>query len=69
MFPLKMGMENLSQQFNHMPKACRKWGENFRLEKVAPMYEKYFRDVLDVYEGKGWYAEGNGLYAGMRNYP
>lgn len=51
------------------PKACRKWGENFTLGKIAPMYEKYFRDVLDVYEGKGWYSQGNGLYAGMRNYP
>jgi hypothetical protein len=50
-------------------KDCRKWGENFTLEKVAPMYEKYFQDVLNVYEGKGWYADGSGLYAGMRNYP
>jgi glycosyltransferase involved in cell wall biosynthesis len=51
------------------PKDCRKWGENFRLEKVAPMYEKYFNDVLDVYEGKGWYAEGNGLFSSIKNYP
>ena len=51
------------------PIDCRKWGENFTLEKVAPMYEKYFEDVLDVYTGKGWYSEGNGLYAGMKNYP
>jgi glycosyltransferase involved in cell wall biosynthesis len=50
------------------PKACRKWGENFTLEKVAPMYEKYFKDVMNVYTDRGWYAEGNGLYAGMRNY-
>lgn len=50
------------------PKDCRKWAQNFTLEKIAPMYEKYFEDVLDVYQGKGWYSEGNGLYAGMKNY-
>ena len=31
-------------------KACRTWGENFTADKVAPMYEEYFRTVLD-----GWY--------------
>lgn len=36
---------------------CRKWGENFSLEKIAPRYEKYFQDVLNVYEGNGWYEE------------
>jgi glycosyltransferase involved in cell wall biosynthesis len=51
------------------PKDCRKWGMNFSLEKVAPMYEKYFNDVLDVYEGEGWYAEGNGLFSSVKNYP
>ncbi len=51
------------------PMDCRKWGMNFSLEKVAPMYEKYFNDVLDVYEGKGWYAEGNGLFSSIKNYP
>lgn len=34
---------------------CRKWGENFSLEKVAPQYEDFFQCVLDVYNGKGWY--------------
>ena len=36
-------------------KTCREHGEKFSLENVAPMYEKFFQDVLNVYEGEGWY--------------
>lgn len=48
---------------------CLQWAQNFTLEKVGGMYEKYFEDVLDVYTGKGWYAEGNGLGALEKMYP
>lgn len=41
------------------PKNCRQWGENFSLEKISVMYEKYFEDVLDVYTGGGWYTSKN----------
>ena len=51
------------------PSNCRAFGENFTLEKIAPMYEKYFNDVMDVYTGKGWYAEGNDITAMTRHYP
>jgi glycosyltransferase involved in cell wall biosynthesis len=51
------------------PADCRKFGENFTLEKVAPRYEKYFQDVLDVHNGAGWYAEGNGIDAMTMIYP
>lgn len=53
------------------PINCRKWGENFSLEKVGEMYEKYFQDVLNVYTGKGWYEKGNtkSLKALERKYP
>jgi glycosyltransferase involved in cell wall biosynthesis len=37
------------------PKNCRQWAENFTLDKVAPMYEEYFQNVLDVHTDKGWY--------------
>jgi glycosyltransferase involved in cell wall biosynthesis len=57
------------QQGSISSESCRLWAENFSLEKVAPMYEKYFNDVLDVYEGKGWYAEGNGLEAMTNTMP
>ena len=35
--------------------ACRKKGEEFSLEAIAPKYEKYFQDVMNVYTNKGWY--------------
>ena len=37
------------------PAECRKFGEKFSLENIAPRYEKYFQDVLNVHEGEGWY--------------
>jgi glycosyltransferase involved in cell wall biosynthesis len=39
------------------PKNCREFGENFLLDRVAPMYEEYFQTVLDVHTGAGWYQE------------
>lgn len=38
------------------PGVCRTYGEQFSLEKIAPKYEKYFQDVLNVYNGDGWYT-------------
>jgi glycosyltransferase involved in cell wall biosynthesis len=52
-----------------MPWDCKRFGMNFSLKKVAPMYEKYFSDVMDVYTGEGWYSEGNGINAMKRYYP
>lgn len=37
------------------PAACRRWGENFSLDNVAPMYEEYFQMVMDVHTRGGWY--------------
>lgn len=42
-------------------RACREWAENYSLEAIAPKYEKYFNDVLDVYTGEGWYAKSHGI--------
>lgn len=38
-----------------LPIQCRKHGEQFDFDHVAPQYERYFQDVLNVYTGKGWY--------------
>lgn len=49
---------------------CRKWGENFSLERIGDMYEKYFQDVYNVYTGKGWYDErSGGLDPMKKQYP
>ena len=41
-------IENISR------KNCRKWGENFSLEKVSKMYIEYFEQVYNVTK-TGWY--------------
>jgi glycosyltransferase involved in cell wall biosynthesis len=48
---------------------CRLFANNFSIDSVMPLYEKYFQDILDVYEGKGWYAEGNNIEALTKKYP
>ena len=39
------------------PKNCRTWAESFTLGAIAPRYETFFRYILDVYKGKGWYTK------------
>lgn len=44
------------------PKDCRNFSKQFSLENIAPRYEKYFQDVLNVHTGDGWYhvpSKGN----------
>lgn len=43
---------------NIKPSDCRKQGENFSLEAIAPKYEKYFQDIMNVYTCQGWYQIG-----------
>ena len=35
---------------------CRKRGEDYRFEVIAPQYEKFFQDVYNLYSPKGWYT-------------
>lgn len=35
---------------------CRKHGEDYSFDKIAPLYEKYFEDLTNVYSGQGWYT-------------
>ena len=37
-------------------KDCRIHGEKFSLENIAPKYEKFFTDVTNIYDNKGWYT-------------
>jgi glycosyltransferase involved in cell wall biosynthesis len=38
-------------------KDCRKWAELFSLDKIVPMYKRYFTQILNLV-GKGWYKVG-----------
>jgi len=37
------------------PNDCRRWAMNYTLDTVAPMYKRYFTQILKLI-GKGWYA-------------
>lgn len=37
------------------PSNCRKWAENYTLDRTAPMYKRYFTQILDLATPKGWY--------------
>jgi SAM-dependent methyltransferase len=55
------------------PQDCRDWAlKNFSLEKVAGMYEEYFKAVLNIHTGAGWYEPNDGRtnmdYA-VKHYP
>ena len=40
------------------PRKCRDWAyKNFRLDRVAEMYDEYFYGVMNIYTGKGFYQE------------
>ena len=42
-------------------RVCREFAErNFSLERVADMYEEYFRSLEPVFKGKGFYEENAG---------
>lgn len=34
---------------------CRAQGLKFTLEAVAPRYEKFFNDIVNIYQNNGWY--------------
>ena len=39
------------------PEDCRRQGERFSLDNIAPMYEKAFTDISHIYDGtNGWYG-------------
>ena len=38
------------------PRACRERGMQYSLEAVAPLFERWFANIAEVYSGKGWMA-------------
>ena len=38
------------------PQRIRAHGEQFLLDRIAPRFDQYFQEVLEVYEKKGWYT-------------
>jgi glycosyltransferase involved in cell wall biosynthesis len=55
------------------PRACRDWAvANFSTDRVAAMYEEFFRMVMDIHGGAGWYEPRPGradLDWLVRSYP
>lgn len=49
-------VEALQNTDKIFPEYCRKHAEQFTLQRIAPQYERYFQDVLDVYHADGWYT-------------
>jgi len=42
------------------PQNCRDWAiNNFSMDVVAGMYEEYFKSVLDIHTGNGWYERND----------
>jgi glycosyltransferase involved in cell wall biosynthesis len=42
------------------PAVCRAYAlNNYALEAIAPKYEEFFQQILDVHTGKGWYQTHN----------
>jgi SAM-dependent methyltransferase len=42
------------------PQTCRDYAlNNFSLEAIAPKYEEFFQQILDVHTGAGWYQMHN----------
>ena len=49
---------NMNQNIDKIkPSNCRTWAESFTLSTIAPRYETFFRYILDVRKGKGWYTK------------
>ena len=45
------------------PVTCRQWGMNFSTNHVGGMYEDFFKQVLNVYTGNGWYEPAPGRHS------
>lgn len=41
---------------NISPRACRERGMQYSLDAVAPLFERWFAAVAEVYSGRGWMA-------------
>lgn len=40
------------------PQDCRARGEDYTLDTIAPLFERWFDDILECYTGQGWMALG-----------
>lgn len=54
---LKAALDCLDGKINY--KDCYNKGLEFTLENIAPKYEKFFEDVVNIYTGDGWYEQSD----------
>lgn len=51
---VRAALDCLDGKINYID--CRKKGEEFLLDNIAPKYEKFFEDVMNLYTAQGWYT-------------
>lgn len=47
------------------PYKCREFAEQFTLDSIAPKYEKFFQDIMNVYTNQGWYQLSGSFHCNL----
>ena len=51
-------VDAIKRRHEIQPADCRQRGMEYTLDRVAPQYERWFADIMDIYTGAGWMELG-----------